>query len=91
MDEQEINQLRKAYLYTFQTEAGKQVLADLKRGFHLNEPMYLPGRTTDLDLAFREGQRSVVVWITNTIESAMESEEVQTHSEGTGQPQEEPE
>lgn len=66
----------KAYAETFTTGWGLQVLEDLKDGFHYNRPMFgLGGAAEGLELAFREGQRSVILEILRCIEVGLSGEE----------------
>ena len=73
------------YLATFHTPSGERVLADLQGDFWYGSPMFQPQMTNDMDLAFREGQRSVIISILNTIEMALNVEPAQaldTHYHG---------
>jgi len=79
------DQLLNDYYHTFYPPAGQNVLYDLRKSFHVDTPMFEKG-VDQMTLSFREGQRSVVLWILLTLESAINPEEVQTHS--TEQPQE---
>lgn len=56
------------------TDLGMRVLEDIKDGFHYSTPMFQPG-LDPLTLAFREGQRSVAIWLTQTVKAALEAEE----------------
>ena len=60
----EIEQLKKDYLETFNSNAGKRVLADLERKCFINQTTFsnTEGRTL-----FNEGMRFVVVNIKNMI------------------------
>lgn len=48
------------YYLTFATESGQRVLQDLRAQFH-DRQAYVVGATNPVDLAFFEGQRSVVL------------------------------
>jgi|GEM_PF-5243213 len=48
------------YYLTFATDAGQRVLQDLREQFH-DRVSYVVGATNPVDLAFFEGQRSIVL------------------------------
>lgn len=54
------------YELVFGNPTGMLVLEDLLHGFHYYDPMWQTDQHVN-DLIFREGQRSVVLWIRNTI------------------------
>lgn len=57
-----LEQLKKDYVSTFSTVAGKNVLADLERKSFMNKTTYSDVRG---GIYFHEGQRFVVVYIKN--------------------------
>ena len=58
-----------AYLIAFTAEQGSLVLEDLKRAFYESE-LFIPGHTRCCDLAYAEGQRSVVIRILEMMDDA---------------------
>jgi hypothetical protein len=67
-------QLHDDYHAVFTTEPGKRVLADLQAQYHDRET-YVVGGTNPVDLAFFEGQRSVVLAILSLVAHAERSEQ----------------
>lgn len=67
--------LREAYRATFGPPIARLILDDLRQGFHVDRPMYQTGvahgEGAALDLVFREGQRSVILWLLDQIETAL--------------------
>lgn len=57
-----IQALRDAYRTIFENEDGDHVLDDLESRFHIHMPTF-DSHTNTEQLAFREGQRSVVLYI----------------------------
>lgn len=73
-----MDHLDKAYAETFTTGWGDQVLTDLQDTFHVYSPMF---SIDPYALAFREGQRSVVLEIMGAIERGIDgASELPTHS-----------
>lgn len=66
-----IEQLKKDYISTFSSEAGKKVLKDLERRCFTNKTTF-PQNATALNLALNEGMRFVVVYIKNMINMNVE-------------------
>lgn len=60
MQEQDIRAIREAYQLVFNSEDGQKVLDDLKRRFHIHGTVF---STEPTDTAYREGQRTVVLFI----------------------------
>lgn len=58
------------YAATFGHAAGARVLQDIQDGFWYRSALYEPGMDPQ-HLAFREGQRSVAVWLTGVVEEAL--------------------
>ena len=58
------------YAVTFGSTSGQAVLEDLAAAFWVHDTLYRPG-IPELDMAFREGQRSVIVQILATVDAAM--------------------
>lgn len=54
--------LHQEYVHTFETKTGEKVLEDLVTRFGVLDSYYTSG-STPTDLAYREGQRSVVLTI----------------------------
>lgn len=72
----------------FGPETGQRLLAHLKYVCWHDISTYEPGIDA-LDLAYREGQRSVIVQLLATVEAALATpDEVQEAYYGLGQPQE---
>lgn len=73
--------LDKLYSDYFLTPLGQDILADLKDAFY-DRPMFQPGEdTSGLTLAFREGQRSVVLDILSAIKRGQDiTEELPTRA-----------
>lgn len=67
--------------------SGQRVLQDLRQGFHYDDAMFELG-IDSMTLAFREGQRSVVLWLLNTVEEALETLESVDQETTDGQPTE---
>ena len=66
-----MDQLDKAYLDTFSSNAGQEVLEDLFYSY-FECPMFNPNLTDPLShLAFREGQRSVILHIRAAMRNAL--------------------
>jgi len=59
---EKIRQLKKAYIETFNTGAGPSVFKDLARKGYLNKTTFSKSAE---EMAFREGQRSMVLHIQN--------------------------
>jgi hypothetical protein len=72
-DEQmaKVEQLKKDYITTFASEAGKRVLADLEQKCFLNRSTF-PENCGALNLARNEGMRFVVVYIKNMMKMNIE-------------------
>jgi hypothetical protein len=60
MQEKDIRAIREAYQLAFNSEEGQAVLEDLKRRFHIHGTVF---STEPTDTAYREGQRTVVLFI----------------------------
>jgi len=60
MQEQDVRAIRDAYQLVFNSEDGQQVLEDLKKRFHIHGTVF---STEPTDTAYREGQRTVVLFI----------------------------
>lgn len=60
----ELPPLYKTYAAVFGTAAGQEVLEDLLAAYHERPSAYVLGATNAMDMAFLEGQRSVVLGIT---------------------------
>lgn len=58
------------YRVTFQPESGQAVLHDLSTAMWVHDSTYQPGIDA-LSLAYREGQRSVIVQLLRTVEEAL--------------------
>ncbi len=57
------------YKDVFSSEAGEQVLKDLSDSYYIHNSMVKSGEVIDTDLlAFREGQRSVILQIIKTLD-----------------------
>jgi len=57
---EEVENLRDAYKMVFNSEDGQRVLEDMAARFHMNASVY---STEPTDTAYREGQRTVVLFI----------------------------
>lgn len=68
-----IEDLREAYAFLFGETDGDTVLEDLRARFHCHAPTFSPD---PYETAFREGQRSVVLFIENMMEKFTLPEEV---------------
>lgn len=62
----EINDLREAYAFLFGEQDGDTVLQDLEMRFHVHSPTF---SADPYETAFREGQRSVVLFIQGMMET----------------------
>ena len=60
------------YRATFGSASGQQVLEELWTQFWGDTVMFAPGMPA-LDLAFREGQRSVIVMLKSIVDDAMKN------------------
>lgn len=60
MDADKINAIRDAYKEVFNSDQGKVVLQDLQRRYHIHGTVF---STEPTDTAYREGQRTVVLFI----------------------------
>jgi len=60
----ELEDLRNSYRLIFGANDGETVLADLQARFHCHSPSFSPDSH---ETAFREGQRSVVLFIQNML------------------------
>jgi hypothetical protein len=60
MQEQDIRATREAYQLVFNSEEGQRVLEDLQKRFHIHGTVF---STEPTDTAYREGQRTVVLFI----------------------------
>lgn len=69
----QINDLREAYAFLFGETDGDTVLDDLRSRFHCHSPTF---SADPYETAFREGQRSVVLFIENMMEKFTLPEEV---------------
>lgn len=56
----DIQSMKDAYKMVFQSEDGERVLEDMRQRFHINGSTY---STEPTDTAYREGQRTVVLFI----------------------------
>ena len=65
MNEKDIKQLSINYKTTFGSESGKKCLKILKKRCSFNTTTFVQGDSHDT--AFREGQRSVVLFINNML------------------------
>ncbi len=71
------------YAATFGHACGQRVLKDIADGFHVFDAMFTTG-TDPLELAWREGQRSVALWLLSRAEAALlNPQEVQQFSTDT--------
>tara|TARA_R100000231_G_C5245116_1_gene141001 strand:+ start:152 stop:370 length:219 start_codon:yes stop_codon:yes gene_type:complete len=57
-------QLKILYKNLFSTDDGKKVLEDLEKRFHFQNSTYIPNSDETI---YKEGQRSVVVFIKNQL------------------------
>ena len=60
MNQEDVEAIREAYKMTFESEDGQRVLDDLKKRFHIHGSVF---STEATDTAYREGQRTVVLFI----------------------------
>ena len=68
----ELEQMKKDYLTTFSTEAGKKVLASLENSCFVHKTTF-PKNSEGLTLAFHEGMRFVAVHIKNMMNMNIET------------------
>jgi len=83
-DEERFMRRRDAYRMLFDSEDGEIVLDDLEARFHIHGTTFTPDPH---ETAFREGQRSVVLWIKSTLidfEFFKQIIEENTNERGTG-------
>jgi len=75
-----------AYFHTFTSAPGQMVIEDLRANFY-DVPLFNPAEPSALGLSFREGQRSIILDILNTIDRAKSGfkKEIPTSSEGEGE------
>lgn len=66
MNQDQIDALREAYGYVFGEQDGDTVLEDLMTRFHCHSTTF---SADPYETAFREGQRSVVLFIANMMET----------------------
>jgi len=59
-----IEDLKAAYKMAMETKDGKTILEDLELRFHMHAPTFVPDSN---EAAYREGQRSVVLFIQNML------------------------
>ena len=64
----EIKQLMEFYQITFESDNGKKVLEDLENRFHIHSSTM---DDTNNNLAYREGQRSVILFIKKILKGAI--------------------
>ena len=60
----EVEALRESYRLAFGSDDGNVVIDDLEKRFHCHSPSFSPDSH---ETAFREGQRSVVLFIKNML------------------------
>jgi len=60
MQESDVRAIREAYQLVFNSEDGHKVLEDLQKRFHIHGTVF---STEPTDTAYREGQRTVVLFI----------------------------
>jgi len=59
-----IMELKEAYKTAFDTKDGQTLMEDLELRFHMHTPTFVPDSN---EAAYREGQRSVVLFIQNML------------------------
>ena len=77
--------LHDLYHMTFKTLVGEAVLDDLVRQYH-HRSSYVVGATNPVDLAFFEGQRSVVLMILGMLEEYELAHKAIVENESTERP-----
>ena len=68
-----IMELREAFKTAFATKDGQIVMEDLELRFHMKTPTFVPDSN---EAAYKEGQRSVVLFIHNMLAEHKEREDV---------------
>ena len=68
-----IIELRDAFKTAFATKDGQIVMEDLELRFHMKTPTFVPDSN---EAAYKEGQRSVVLFIHNMLAEHKEREDV---------------
>jgi len=68
-----IMELREAFKTAFATKDGLVVMEDLELRFHMKSPTYVPDSN---EAAYKEGQRSVVLFIHNMLADYKEREDI---------------
>ncbi len=66
---QKIEELKKSYMATFNSESGKKVLADLEKKCHTKNTTFAGDANR---MIFREGQRSIYLHIKSMMEMDIE-------------------
>ena len=68
-----IMELKEAFKSAFATKDGQIVMEDLEQRFHIKTPTFVPDSN---EAAYKEGQRSVVLFIHNMLAEYKEREDV---------------
>jgi hypothetical protein len=63
--EDQLKQLREFYKLVFESDQGKQVMSDLEKRCHYNSTTNVIGDSHES--AYREGQRSILLFIKNML------------------------
>lgn len=63
--EEQINKLKEIYKIVFESDDGKQIMADLEKRCHYNTTTNVRGDSHES--AYMEGQRSVLLFIKNML------------------------
>ena len=63
--EEQINKLKEVYKIVFESDHGKEVMKDLEKRCHYNATTNVRGDSHES--AYREGQRSVLLFIKNML------------------------
>jgi hypothetical protein len=66
-EERKRQRIVNAYHRVFSTSDGQEVLDDIKRYFKTDRPNFILGSTSHTDAAIRDGQRQVVIRITDQL------------------------
>jgi len=67
-----IKERKQTYVNTFETESGKKVLEDLEKRAFIHQPSF---NVNPQQMAFNEGQRSIVLHIQNMMKIDIEATE----------------
>lgn len=74
----------KDYQDTFTSESGIKVLRDMQMNFHMGSSIYAPGEDA-MTMAYRDGQRSVVLHIISNLGRKLDIENLINELELSGQ------